>query len=447
MSADTERKILSIMTDVDCVDTAITALSEEDFTDVGNKTVFRTAKALWQDNKPVTLVTLAETIGKDNWGMISRLNSAIIASPAELNVLIENLKRRTKTRKLRMLADSVSANLADNANPDDVLKMIENTTFEIVMGDTQSAIIDGKERAKHMLQTLSQNMLTEGKGNGIKTSFGLLNDFQTGGFKTGCIYLLAGKTGQGKTAFAQNIQYDIAVVQKVPTLYCNTEMASEQIDNRLMVISAHDSTITHDAITMGKLTDEQVAHISGRVDAIANSAYYEFSRSDMSVDHITANVKRCKKLYETKVVVIDYLGRLDSDDEKLAEWQVFYRIVKRLKNLALAENVAVILLAQINEDEKLEGARKIQNEVDFYSYLLAMEDADIEKEQANGYNSNYWLIIPKNRMGRCGKIPFYFDKDRLKFWCGGLKTLQAQPTKAMDAAVSMFGKESKKRWA
>lgn len=446
---DVERKILTLLSDRDCVDDIVTRLAEADFATVQYRAVFKAAKTLWQDNKPVTLITLAETLGRDYWPTISELNGALVASRGEANVLIDSLLRQTKRRRLKGMAESVLAQLADGADADTVLSIVENTAYTIAAGDAENAIVSGSERAKLMLQTLSENMATEGKGIGIKTSFGLLNRFQSGGFKPGNLYLLAGKTGRGKTAFVQNLIKDIAIAQKLPTLYCNTEMASSQLSSRILALLSDMPSVTHEKISTGDLSDAEFQHLCARADLLNNNAYFEYSDSDMSADRIVTIVKRCKAQRGLQVVAVDYVGRLSTDDPKLAEWQVLSRIVKRLKGLAMSENVAVILLAQITEEEKLEGARKMENEVDFYSYLLEMTDDETAKEAYSGFNSNYWLVVKKNRMGRCGKIPFLFDKERLKFYCGGVKIggeladskqkLQTHSTASADAG--MFGTE------
>ena len=54
------------------------------------------------------------------------------------------------------------------------------------------------------------------------------------------------------------------------------------------------------------------------------------------------------------------------------------------------------MLAQLNEDEKLEGAKAMKNEADLFAYL---QEVTNQEESFNIAPYNYYLVIDKNRDG------------------------------------------------
>ena len=74
--------------------------------------------------------------------------------------------------------------------------------------------------------------------------------------------------------------------------------------------------------------------------------------------------------------MLDYIQRVDSD-RRFETWEALVDAAKRLKNLAQELRVAVFMLAQLTEDQKLAGAKGMANEADAMLLLERAEDAAV----------------------------------------------------------------------
>jgi replicative DNA helicase len=118
-----------------------------------------------------------------------------------------------------------------------------------------------------------------------------------------------------------------------------------------------------------------------------------------------------------KFVVVDYVGRMNKLDKELKEWQVLENICKTLKTLAQELKISIMVLAQLNDDQKLQAAKRMENESDIFIKLLPMTPEDLTEAKTKGYKKdpNYWVLLSKNREGQGEvKIPVLFRKEILQ---------------------------------
>ena len=81
-------------------------------------------------------------------------------------------------------------------------------------------------------------------------------------------------------------------MQKVASLYINTEMGDGQMDCRLATIQSRgELDITHTKISMGDLSTVQLQHIVRDVDAIASSGWFSVTMPDPSINDVISTIK------------------------------------------------------------------------------------------------------------------------------------------------------------
>jgi replicative DNA helicase len=120
------------------------------------------------------------------------------------------------------------------------------------------------------------------------------------------------------------------------------------------------------------------------------------------------------------MVVIDYLQLLSPTDKKAIREQQIASITRTLKQLALSENIPIILLSQLN--------REASNDIPQLHHLRESgaieQDADVvifptRKEK------KYTLTIAKNRRGKLTEFEISANKEMTRFSdidCVPLKT-------------------------
>lgn len=416
-NVELEAKIINALCSYsECLDVGVTELQPAFFTDRDHAKLFEIIKAMYSDSKPVSLVTVHEAarpVLSDTSLMRRWVTESAYCSRAEFGFLVEKLKEQYKAVQLAYLSHRITQQLAAGEDVGAVLKSAQDSIYGIATEtaeDTQ--IITPKEHAIRILDTLTARMETK-DNNGIKTSFWKLNRAINGGFQPGELIILAGQTGRGKSSFALNLLYDIAIVQKIPSLYINTELNADQIDTRLATIITKDfPSITYQKLATGDLSDAELATVTCCLDTMHNSGFFSITRPELTIDDAYSIAHRFKAQQDIKVLVVDYVGRMETSDPKLKEYQVLRAIAKRLKTLAQQLKITVIALAQLTDEDKLEGARGMKNECDLMIYLEEMTDDQL-LEYGNAYN--YFLVISKNRNGPCGKIPLKFIGEKMLY--------------------------------
>ena len=410
-----EGKILNAMCSfAECLDRGVCEIDDDDFSDSLLRHVFKTIRNMYSDSKEITLVTVYEELkntlsqNKNRWMFVDQS----FISSTEFTYLVKRLKDFTKKRRLHALASQIVSGINNGDDTDELLKTVQNNVYAISAEKETAEIVTPKKHAERILETIARNMEHKSNG-GISTSYYKLNRAVNGGFQPGELLIIGAKTGKGKTAFAMNLMRDIAVTQKIVSLYINTEMNDEQVDNRwAAILTKQYPELTYGKIATGNMTGEEFNQVVSTLDAMNNSGFYSVNVPDLTIDDVYSISRRFKLQKEIRFLVVDYVGRMETMDPKLQEWQVFKTIAKKLKTLAQQLSITVIMLAQIGEDGRLEGAKAMKNECDLFAYLREM-DEDEELKYGKAYN--YFMVLDKNRNGPRGMIPLRFIGEKMLF--------------------------------
>ncbi|MGI6488543.1 MAG: AAA family ATPase [Syntrophomonadaceae bacterium] len=247
--------------------------------------------------------------------------------------------------------------------------------------------------------------------DGLTTGFDTLNHI-TLGYKPGDLIIVGAQTGHGKTALALHTAQAVAVEHQHNVLYLNTEMSRVQIALRWGSIL---SGIEHNLIRRGELSETELSQVLEAYSRLRNSGFYSYPCPNLTPEKTISIARKFKVQHDVKLMVLDYVGRMDKINPNLAEWQVLEQIVKTQKMLAQNLNIAVMCLVQLNEDGSLQGARRMKNECDLMLKLIPISEEEIQEnpELKKYKDPNYYLYIDKNRDGIAGVyLPICFDKTR-----------------------------------
>jgi replicative DNA helicase len=403
--------IASMIYDQECLEKGLT-LTPDHFTSTTAKKILACLKQLHQEEVPVGPVSVHDRI-KTSGELVNTewlILKDIHYTKTSFDYYVQKLNDLQKARRLYQITEQIKRGIIERENIDSILTTVENQIYSLGTSRQDYHIVTPKERAERILDTISKRMEKKSNG-GISTSYLKLNRCLNGGALPGQLIIIAAKTGKGKTAFAMNINKDVAITQKIPSLYVNTEMGEEQIDVREAAILTAGTGITHYDLASGNLTNEQFQVLAQHLNRTHNGGFYSVTVPDLTINSLLSIARRFKAKVDMKLLTVDYVGRMETSDPKLQEWQVLKTIAKRLKTLAQQLQVTVIMLAQMTDEERLEGARAMKNECDLFGYLREMTPE--ESTSLNQYN--YVLVVDKNRDGPTGKIPLKFNGETMTF--------------------------------
>lgn len=388
------------------------SLKAEDFSQRENQVLFELMQEMYMAGEAITVRTFPiryreelKKLGVSWTGIVD-----VFANMGDFKAAVKKLKTATQARELLALSDTIREEIESGTPVKEVAAKVEQQ----MMAHGASAAreyLSPKEMAARCLEVVAERMdEASRKRKMIYTSFRRFNQ-AIGGMEAGDLVILSGETGGGKSAFAANLARDIAVTQKQPLLYINSEMSADQMALRWSaLIGGYD----HGALRGGRLEEGEFARLAGKLDAFYGGKLYTATIPDMKVNVVLSEIKRAKKHNEVRAVVVDYIGRMDFDDTKSREdWQVMTGAARKLKTIAQEEQLLVIMIAQLNASGRLAQASYMTHEADLWINLKKPSEDEIRR--FNGEPWNLILEIKKARNSKLGKLPLYFYGEQLRY--------------------------------
>jgi len=424
---ESEQRVLSGMlhNEKACADALLT-LTEQDFSDIYNQKVFSIAKNLYiNSTRPTVAEILKQGLqtglitGTQSADKLQEISSKYI-DDGNIGYWVEQVKTKSRVRTmgamlvkyhkaLKNSKDTEAEKLLLEASNDFASLSLEVSTETIqepgeVAKLGYDLVVNKMERYR---QHMNENPFGAPPLDGVSTGIETL-DALTMGYKPGDLIVVAAKTGDGKTSFALNATEAASVKGDRATLYINTEMSKQQIALRWGSIL---SGINHDKIKYGSITNEELTLIANAYAELEQSKFYPVSVPNLNPEKLQSLARIAKLKKDAQLVILDYIGRMDTEDAKIPEWKVLYNSVKGMKQLAQNLELASMVLVQITFEGFIQGSKQIKNECDLMLELVPLSRDEVDELSVKYESVNYKLIVVKNRDGKAGDaIPIWFDK-------------------------------------
>jgi replicative DNA helicase len=201
--------------------------------------------------------------------------------------------------------------------------------------------------------------------NVLSTGFVEIDKYLNGGLNDGQLIVIAAAPGIGKTTLAINIIINecFQIAQRKNTLpenvkpqqilFMSLEMDEIEITSKMVSkISEKPYSYLKDKKNEYSKQDKEV--FEHAYDLIHDFSLTIKSKNSTDIENVKKNINILSSSYDLRLVVIDHLHMMDYDRKK--ETAEISEITKTLKHLAQQYNVPIILLSQVNKNEKTMGA-------------------------------------------------------------------------------------------
>lgn len=247
-------------------------------------------------------------------------------------------------------------------------------------------------------------------------------DYVTGGLYNGELTVEAGRPGDGKTAIAMHIAMNVAMAGK-HVCFFSLEMTALQTLNRLF---AGYAGIDANRLRISGANQADLGRMERQAEEFKKLPLYFDHTSGNSVANIRAQVKLQRRKKKCDLAVVDYLHLIHKERSKNETLdQVIGRIVEALKQLALEENIPVLLLSQMNRNsmnraEKLHlpelhdlrDSGVIEQVADCVFFIYIPQKNGVERDPVTGESladvGELW--IKKARNGSMGVARYRFNE-------------------------------------
>ncbi|MBQ7976214.1 MAG: replicative DNA helicase [Clostridia bacterium] len=414
-----------ILSNGSSISDAVEIVSPGDFFLAPAREIYAAAIELFNDNKPIDFVTIAEILAKYDkldgiGGSIYLANLASSVSTTEnISYYANIIKQKALLRQL-INAGTGICKLAydDNDEVDRILNMSEQMILDVSAAKEKTDIVPVSDVVMESYEMMVENSKNAGKVNGLDTGFRDLN-IRTGGFHGGELILIAGRPGMGKSSFAVNIAEHVAFSSKETVAIFNLEMPKAQVVNRIMCSQA---LVDSNKIKSGELTPDDWMSVGRVMNKFYQAPMYIDDTPTISVSEIRAKCRRLKQTKNLKLIVIDYLQLMQSSRRTESRQQEISDISRSLKILAKELDVPVVALSQLSRNVESRSDKRPMLS-DLRESGAIEQDADIvmflyRDDYYNKESSDKGLaecIIAKHRSGETGMFKLGWQGSYTKF--------------------------------
>lgn len=427
-SIEAEQSVVGAMLmDKDAILSAAEIICGQDFYQTSYGVIFDSMVELFNEGKPVDLITLQERLKeKDVPPEITSLEfvrDLVSAVPTSANVkhYAQIVADKAMMRRLIKLNDEISNKCYAGKEPlEAVLEMTEKSVFDLLQKRNTGEYVPIKQVVLNALDKIEKASKSKGTVTGIPTGFIDL-DYKLSGLQPADLILVAARPSMGKTAFVLNIAQYVAFKKDKCAAIFSLEMSKEQLVNRLFSL---ESQVDAQALRTGNMKDSDWEKLIEGAGIIGKSHLIIDDTPGISVSELRSKCRKYKLEHGLDIIIIDYLqlmsgsvgGRSESRQQEISE------ISRSLKALARELNVPVIALSQLSRavesrpdkrpmlsDLRESGAIEQDADVVMFIYRDEYYNKDSEfKKQAE-------IIIAKQRNGPVGTVHLAWLGEYTKF--------------------------------
>ena len=427
-SEEAEKSVLgSMLMDRDAIVEAEDILVKEDFYQRHYGILFEAMVELYQEVKPVDLITLQDKLKeKDVPEALSSLDffrELVDIVPTSTNVrqyaqIVHD--KATLRALIKVTEDIGNACYLGKEETPAILEKTEKEIFGLLQNrNRMSDFVPIQEIVLNSLNAIEEAAKTRGRVTGIATGFTEL-DYKLTGLHPAELILVAARPAMGKTAFVLNIAQYAAFKDNHAVAMFSLEMSKEQLVTRLM---ASESMVDSQQIRTGDLRDSDWEKLLEGAALIGNSKLI-IDDTASSLAEIRSKCRKYKQTYDIEMVVIDYLQLMSGSNTRRNEsrQQEISEISRALKVLARELNIPIIALSQLSravearQDHRpmlsdLRESGAIEQDADVVMFLYRDEYYNPDTEKKNIAE----VIVAKQRNGATGSIELVWLGQYTKF--------------------------------
>ena len=416
-SIEAEQSVIgSMLMDREAIIAASEMVTADDFYQHQYGVMFEAMVELFNEGKPVDLVTLQDRLKeKDVPPEVSSLEfvrDIITTVPTSANVksYAGIVREKAVLRRLIKVNEEIAGECYLGREPlETILADTEKRIFDLLQSRGSAEFVPIRQVALNVLENIEKASRTKETVTGIPTGFIDL-DYKTSGFQPSDFILIAARPSMGKTAFVLNVVDHVAVRKGIPCMIFSLEMSKEQLVNRMLSM---ESNVDAQKLRTGTLTDADWDAVVEGVGVIGGSKLIIDDTPGISITELRSKCRKVKLEHGLGLIVIDYLqlmsgsGKRGNDNRQ----QEISEISRSLKALAREMKAPVVALSQLS--------RACETRTDHRPMLSDLRESGAIEQDADVvmflYRDDYYnkdsemkdmaeVIIAKQRNGPIGTV-------------------------------------------
>lgn len=431
-AVEAEQSVLGAMLlSKEAIGKAVELLEESCFYRVEHQQIFQAIVTLYDQNKPVDLITLTQELKKrrelkEVGGRVYLMN-LLESTPTAAN--LEYYARIVLEKAtLRKLADVATGIVTECYQPqveaDNLLDKAEQQIFNLSESRMRGGFVHIGEILPHTFEAIEEFHKREGFVTGIPSGFKEL-DSLTSGFQKSDLVIIAGRPSMGKTALSLSIAQYVSIKEKLPVAIFSLEMSKNQLVQRMLCSEAR---VDSHLLRTGRLPNRDWPRLSIAVGPLSEAPLFIDDTPAIGVLEMRAKARRLKSSHNIGMVILDYLQLMQGPKGAENRQQEISTICRSLKGLAKELDVPVVALSQLSRQVEVRGKEHRPQLSDLRESGAIEQDADLvlfiyrpeiygilQDRKGNPLQGVAEIIIGKQRNGPTGSVKLAFIDEYAKF--------------------------------
>ncbi len=415
-SLSAERALLgSILIDPNSITEIAASISADDFYVQEHKQIYLAMRELFDASQEIDPVTLIDSLVHkgvyEKSGGETYIRSLLDVTPSAMNIAdyARIVKEESTRRRIIEVCNEISElTYGEQEGVAQVLDLAQSRFTEIAQGRDSRTFRHIRDVLRDVLENLHKLQSDKDAANGTPTGFSGVDKLLVGMGDSDLI-LVGARPGMGKTAFALNVATNVALSSGKKVCLFSLEMSAEQLASRMI---ASEALVDSYSLRSGQLQPEDWKKIA---DASMRLSGTDILIDDTSGITVTAMKAKLRRVENLGLVVIDYLGLMESEqhyDNRALEVSV---ISRGLKLMAKELRVPILCCAQLSRGPEgrtdkrpqlsdLRDSGAIEQDADVVMFLYRDEYYNTSRDPDQKEGNIAEVIIQKNRHGSTGNV-------------------------------------------
>jgi replicative DNA helicase len=406
----------AVLIDPEALPAIIHLVRPEDFYKAAHQKIYEAVLALFDRGQSIDLITLADELrGRGTLeqcgglAAVSRLTSAVPTS-ANVEYYARIVQASSIRRNLSRISQEIIAKSHDEqAEIRVILEDAERRIFDISDRHQTGTYHPAKEIVRLTFDAIEKHYHSKSEYTGIPSGFKELDQF-TMGFQNSEFIVIGARPSVGKTAFALTIAANISIRNRVPVGFFTLEMSSMAIMQRLLSMEAR---LDSQRMRTGMLSPADFGRITEACGRLYEAPLYISDSPDLKLLDLRAQARRMKSHQDVKILFIDYITLIGSENRDLPRHEQIAEVSRSLKSLARELALPIIALSQVRRETEgkkptladLRESGSIEQDADVVIFL---HTDDLKSEVRE-------VSIAKQRNGPVGDLKLAFIPRYTKF--------------------------------
>ena len=414
----------ALLLNFDAISNVVSLLDSEKFYSYQNKLIYEAMISLFRQNIHGDTLSLINELTKT--GKLEEAGgAAYIASLTDLVPTAANveyyakivLDQSTRRELIRISQELKAASYNETKESRGIIEEAEKLIFTLSDKNQTTKVYNMKEIINDTINAVEEHYKNKSTFTGIPTGFAKL-DTMTSGFQNSELIILGARPSIGKTAMALSMMEYIAVDQKIPCGFFSLEMSALMLGQRLLSQTAR---VPGGKLKSGMLRIEDFQKLQQAASRCYAAPLDIIDVPNMPLLDLKAMARRLVVNQGVKIIFIDYIGLISTDNPNTQVWEQVSEISKSLKALARELAIPIVALCQVSRDaegeeptlNQLRGSGSIEQDADVVMFLHRERRKTAEQEENPVQDAK--LIVAKQRNGPTGDVDILYLSSYTKF--------------------------------